>query len=252
MIKKVQMKVIAKETIAKDTVEMVLQNEYVSKHAKPGQFIHISVAGHTLRRPISIAAIDRDSKSITILFKKIGSGTERLAHYEVGDELDVLGPNGGTGFPLDIPKNSSILLIGGGIGVPPLYCLGRELAELGIKVQAILGFQTKDYIFYEDKFLSLGDTYIATDDGSYGHKGLVTDIVEKVAPFDRYYACGPLPMLKAVKNSLQDIPGHLSFEERMACGVGACFSCVIETETDAGYKKICQDGPVFAANEVKL
>lgn len=252
MIKKVKMEVVEKRRIAKDTIEMVLQNDYISNHAKPGQFLHISVAGHALRRPISIAHIDKKEKKVTILFKIVGSGTETLANYQVGDRLDVLGPNGGNSFPVDIPTESSVLLIGGGIGIPPLYCLATQLIEKGMKVQAILGFQSKDYMFYEEKFTAIGNTYVVTNDGSYGEKGLATDVIKKVEPFDRYYACGPLPMLRAVKEQVVYKPGYLSFEERMACGIGACFSCVIKTDTETGYKKICQDGPVFVANEVIL
>lgn len=246
------MKIVSKNQIAKETVEMVLENDIISEQAKPGQFLHISVAGHTLRRPISIAHIDRQNKTVTILFKIIGSGTETLAKYQVGDYLDVLGPNGGNGFPTDLSQEESVLLIGGGIGVPPLYCLARELHQKGVKIQAILGFQSKEYMFYEEKFNDLGKTFIVTNDGSYGEKGLVTDMIEQVEDFDRYYSCGPLPMLRAVKETIHDKPGFLSFEERMACGIGACFSCVIHTDTETGYKKICQDGPVFAANEVML
>jgi len=245
------MEIVAKEEIAKDTVEMVLQNEYTSTHARPGQFLHISIEHHTLRRPISIASIDQQADTVTILYKKIGSGTERLAQYKVGEKLDVLGPSGGH-FPVDLKPNSSVLLIGGGIGVPPIYYLGKELEQKGVHVQSILGFQSKEFVFYEEQFKKLGDTYIATNDGSYGQQGFVTDVVPHVQAFDRYYACGPQPMLKAVKETLKATPGHLSFEERMACGVGACFSCVIPTDTDKGYKKICQDGPVFAAREVIL
>lgn len=245
------MEIVSKKEIAKDTVEMVLRNEYITKKAKPGQFLHISIAGHTLRRPISIANIDRDNNEVTILFKIIGSGTEMLANYEVGELLDVLGPNG-TGFPTELSQEETVLLIGGGIGVPPLYCFAKELHDKGVNILAILGFQSKEYMFYEEKFNELGTTYIVTNDGSYGEKGLVTDVITKVEPFQRYYSCGPMPMLRAVKEAISDKPGYLSFEERMACGVGACFSCVIQTNTESGYKKICQDGPVFAANEVIL
>lgn len=252
MIKKEFMKVASVEKIAKDSYEMILENEYISTHAVPGQFIHIAVPGLTLRRPISIAAVDKQAHTITILFKTVGDGTEALSTYEKGNILDVLGP-AGQGFPFDdLHGGSSILLIGGGIGVPPIYFLATELKKRHMNLQFILGFQSKEYLFYEKEFQALGETIIVTNDGSYGEKGFVTDVFDHVAPFERYYSCGPLPMLKAVKNQLKHKKGYLSFEERMGCGVGACFACVIPTNDQKGYKKICQDGPVFAADEVIL
>lgn len=252
MKKKQLAKIVSLETIAKETVKIVLENEYISKHANPGQFVHVAITGHTLRRPISIASTEPENNTFTILFKTIGSGTTSLANYEIGQFVDVLGPNG-TGFPIGkVQENDSILLIGGGIGVPPIYFLAKELNKLQVNVHAILGFQSKDYMFYERQFAELNDITIVTDDGSYGKKGFVTNYVHDVRHIDRYFACGPLPMLKAVANELKDVEGYLSFEERMACGVGACYACVIPTNTPDKYKKICSDGPVFAASEVKL
>lgn len=252
MIKKVSLKVISSEYIAKDTVEMVLKSKYISEQAVAGQFVHISVVGHTLRRPISIAAVDRNNETITILFKVIGSGTLALANYPVGSNVDVLGPSG-NGFPIDqLSTNDTVLLIGGGIGVPPLYYLATVLKERGVNVQSIIGFQSEAYVFYEAAFKAIGETYVVTNDGTYGHKGFVTDVVDKIAPFETYYSCGPAPMLQAVTRTFPNKTGYLSFEERMGCGVGACLACVIETNDKAGYKKICQDGPVFQANEVKI
>lgn len=250
MIKKETMKIISTKQIAKETFEVVLKNEYIATNATPGQFLHIAVTGHTLRRPLSIAAVDTVTNSVTILFKVIGSGTETLAAYQVGGTLDVLGPSG-NGFPIQqMNKSTPVLLIGGGIGVPPIFYLGTKLTELGFNVQSIIGFQSKEFVFYEREFKALGDTFVVTNDGSYGHQGFVTDVIEKAFSFERYFACGPLPMLQAVTKELNDKDGYLSFEERMGCGVGACFACVIPTEDEAGYKKICQDGPVFQASEV--
>lgn len=252
MIKKVSLEVLSSKYIAKDSVEMVLKNQYISEQAVPGQFLHISVVGHTLRRPISIAAVNRKEQTITILFKVIGSGTLALANYMIGSYLDVLGPSG-NGFPThQLSKENTVLLIGGGIGVPPLYYLGTNLKERGVNVQSIIGFQSEAYVFYEKEFQALGDTYVVTNDGSYGFKGFVTDVVKEIAPFDTYYSCGPAPMLQAVTTTFPNKKGYLSFEERMGCGVGACLACVIETTNDTGYKKICHDGPVFPANEVKI
>lgn len=238
-------------TIAHDTVEMTLENEYIAKHANPGQFVHILVPNHTLRRPISIANVDPKNNTITILFKVVGSGTNTLAAHRSGDVLDLLGPCG-NGFHIDHFSGQTALLIGGGIGVPPLYYLGKTLAEKQIDIISVLGFQTADHIFYEEKFAALGETFIATDDGSYGHHGFVTDVLQQVDAFDQYYSCGPTPMLQAVTTQLKHKRGYISLEERMGCGVGACFACVIPTNDERGYQKICKDGPVFAAGEVVL
>lgn len=252
MIQKEDMKILSVKEIALDSFEMILENEYVSQSAKPGQFLHIHVLGHTLRRPISIANIDPKQHTITVLFKVVGSGTKQLSECGPGMVIDALGPNG-NGFNLENTPQSKILLIGGGIGVPPLYYLGKQLKEQGMEIISILGFQTKASVFYEEEFKALGETYITTDDGSYGHRGFVTDIAKDIADIDCYYTCGPVPMLRAVTNVLEGQKGYISLEERMGCGVGACFACVIPSKTEPnGYKKICQDGPVFAANEVLL
>ncbi|MBM7598663.1 dihydroorotate dehydrogenase electron transfer subunit [Virgibacillus halotolerans] len=250
-MKKETMRIKSTKRIALDTVEMVLENNYMSQTAVPGQFLHLLVSGHTLRRPISIADVNKTEHTITILFKMLGSGTHDLASYQVGMTIDALGPSG-NGFQLHNDNQSTILLIGGGIGVPPLYYLGKTLAQLDMHIISVLGFQTSKSVFYEEKFRALGETYIVTDDGSYGDQGFVTDVLHSVESFDRYYSCGPVPMLQAVTASLKDKPGYISLEERMGCGVGACFACVIPTDDAGGYKKICKDGPVFDAQEVSL
>ncbi|WP_249869847.1 dihydroorotate dehydrogenase electron transfer subunit [Oceanobacillus saliphilus] len=251
MIKKETMLIKFVEQIALDTIEMVVENAYISKTAIPGQFLHVAVDGQTLRRPISIADINREKETITLLFKIVGSGTAKLATLKPGMSMDVLGPSG-NGFQIVDKEPSTILLIGGGIGVPPLYYLGKTLAEKNKEIISILGFQTEKSVFYEEKFSSLGRTYIVTNDGSYGETGFVTDVIEKAGQFDRYYSCGPVPMLKAITAKLVDKPGMISLEERMGCGVGACMACVIPTDSNGGYKKICSDGPVFHAQEVSL
>lgn len=251
MIKKTEMKVLSIEQIAESTFEIKLSDDYITQTAQPGQFIDISVPGFTLRRPISIAQIDRENNELTILFKIFGKGTEALSTIEAGAVLDVLGPTGNS-FPLEMAEGETALLIGGGIGVPPLYCLGRALKERGVNIISVLGFQTKDHVFYEDAFKELGETIIVTDDGSHGHKGFVTDIDLQDRSFDTYFSCGPFGMLKAVKEKYSDAHGYISLEERMGCGVGACAACVIPTNTEEGYKKICHDGPVFEAKEVIL
>lgn len=237
------------EEIALDTFEMKIINSYLSTHAKPGQFLHIRVDEFTLRRPISIADIDRANEEITIIFKTFGAGTERLASYQKGMTINVIGPNG-NGFPMN--QSQKVLLIGGGVGVPPIHFLGKKLAAQHVELTAILGFQHQSSIFYEDEFKQFSQTIIVTNDGSYGEKGFVTDVLSHIDDFEHYYACGPLPMLKAVRKQLPHKQGYLSLEERMACGVGACFACVIPTKDRTGYRKICQDGPVFQAEEIIL
>lgn len=251
MIKKTKMVVIKSTIIAEQTVEMVLQNRLISNNARPGQFLHIFIQGHTLRRPISIADVDQEREMITILFKIVGSGTKQLAALVPGDVIDVIGP-GGNGFPVAETEAETVLLIGGGIGVPPLYYLGKSLVKQKKVIKTILGFQTEKNVFYEQKFAKLGKTVVVTNDGSYGEKGYVTDVLEHVGHFDLYYTCGPQMMLQAIVNSCQNQRGYLSFEERMGCGVGACLACVIPTNDEQGYKKICSDGPVFAVEEVRL
>ncbi|WP_304413180.1 dihydroorotate dehydrogenase electron transfer subunit [Paucisalibacillus sp. EB02] len=250
-MKKDKMKIVSTRCIAKDTIEMVLENQFISGIAVPGQFLHIQVGKHILRRPISIADCNKELNQITILFKINGVGTDELANYQQGEYLDVLGPLG-NGFTTDGESKSTVLLIGGGIGVPPLYYLGKTLKENGINIVTILGFQQKDNVFYEQQFQELGETFIVTDNGSYGHKGFVTDVIDQVGRFDCYYSCGPIPMLKALTAKLKGKKGFISLEERMGCGIGACFACVLPTKDGTSYKKICKDGPVFQAEEVTL
>mgnify|MGYP001317656922 CR=1 FL=1 len=251
-MKKVQLTIKDSTVIAQDTVEMILHNKYVSQVAQPGQFLHISVGYQTLRRPISIATVDQQHETVTIIFKILGGGTKQLATYQPGITLDALGPNG-NGFDVNLDEGSTVLLIGGGVGVPPLHFLGQTLAKKNINIISVLGFQTEQSVFYEKDFNQFSDqTYIVTNDGSYGKTGFVTDVLDDIEQFDYYYTCGPLPMLKAVTNQLKNKKGYISLEERMGCGVGACYACVIPTNEEGGYKKICQDGPVFRAQEVIL
>lgn len=251
MMKKRELLILNSTVIAKDTFEMVLEHEELSKLIKPGQFLHINVPYFTLRRPISVADINIGNGTITIIFKVIGQGTEALSKLTVGTYLDCLGPLG-HGFNLNQPEGSTALLIGGGVGVPPLHYLGRILAEKNINVKTILGYQTGNSTFYEKEFKEFGETYVTTDDGSYGTKGFVTDVIDDVGDFDVYYTCGPTAMLQSVTRKLVDKEGYISMEERMGCGIGACFACVVKTDDQGGYKKICQDGPVFSAKEISL
>lgn len=246
-----EMTIVSNKPVAKNTYEMVLQSKYVSKTAIPGQFLHIAIPHLTLRRPLSIAQINEKEHTVTIVYKVVGQGTRQLTTLSKGMTIYVMGPNG-NGFNLSLEDRATILLIGGGVGIPPLHFLGQTLSKKGIRIQAILGFQSKADIFYEQSFKSFSETMIVTDDGSYGEKGLVTDLLNKVDPFDKYYTCGPLPMIKAVTKQLAHHEGFISLEERMGCGIGACYACVIPTTYGVDYRKICEDGPVFAAQEVKL
>lgn len=255
MLKPQDMQVLQNKIIAEDTYELKLTGPQVNDMNQPGQFIHIMVGEgweHVLRRPLSITNVDHHV--VTIIYKIVGQGTQILSKKKPGDSVDVLGPRG-NGFPYKSIKNQHILLVGGGVGIPPLYYLAKKLIKQGNQVATILGFQTSTAVFYEEEFRALGDLYITTDDGSYGYQGLVTDILAKIeTPVDLYFTCGPKPMLKAITNELT-IPGYMSLEERMGCGIGACFACVCEaadTKDEKGYRKICQDGPVFPVEEVVL
>ncbi|MBE6649162.1 MAG: dihydroorotate dehydrogenase electron transfer subunit [Ruminococcaceae bacterium] len=207
-----------------------------------GQFVNIKIDGLFLRRPISVYDVSTDS--LTIVYKVVGQGTEKLCEMKKGDELDILTCLG-NGYSLDF-EGENALLIGGGVGVPPLYYLAKQLLKKGKKVSAILGFNTKAEVFGEEDFKALGvDVTVTTADGSYGIKGFVTDALPE---YDYYYfTCGPEPMLKAVyKNAKGD--GQFSFEERMGCGFGACMGC--SHKTVKGYKRVCKDGPVFKKEEI--
>ena len=251
MINKVNMVIQKKTIVAKGTLEFVLKNDFISHHATPGQFLHILIDGLTLRRPVSITDLDKSSGEVTIVFKIVGEGTKKLATYEPRQSIDVIGPLG-NGFDIKDTHQKTVLLIGGGIGIPTLYHLVKRLVENDAKIISILGYQTKESVFYEREFQALGDTYVVTNDGTHGYQGLVTDVLSKVGSFDTFYTCGPTPMLKAVKERLSNVDGSISLEERMGCGIGACLACVIPTSDGEGYRKICQDGPVFHAKEVNL
>lgn len=257
MIQQERMTVVQQEKIAKNIYELTLQGEIV-QDMNPGQFVHIRVSDSfepLLRRPISIANINKDSKEFKLIYRAEGRGTEILSQKQIGDEVDVLGPLG-NGFPIDaVPSGGTALLVGGGIGVPPLYELSKQLNERGIRTMHVFGFATEDVSFYEEKFSSLGDTHYVTVDGTLGSKGFVTDVLDELQPeFDTFYACGPMPMLRALENYYPEKQGFLSFEERMGCGIGACFACICKTtdKTEKDYVKVCSDGPVFAKGVVKL
>ncbi len=214
-----------------------------SAFSKPGQFLNIALDGLFLRRPISVC--DYDERGVTILYKVVGKGTAQMAAMQPGQTLDVLT---GLGNGYEIEKcGTHALLLGGGVGVPPLYGLCKALLNSGRQVCVVLGFNTKDEVFYENAFRALGaDVTVATADGSYGVKGFVTDALPQ--SYDYFFACGPEPMLKAVCKAT-GTSGQLSFEERMGCGFGACMGCSCKTLT--GYKRICKEGPVLEKEEIR-
>ncbi|MFC4320245.1 dihydroorotate dehydrogenase electron transfer subunit [Litchfieldia salsa] len=259
MIKKENMVVVSQRGIAENIFELILEGELVKEIKEPGQFVHLKVSGSTdplLRRPISIANVDKINNQFTMIYRSEGLGTRVLSSKLPGDLVDVLGPLG-NGFPLAATESGeTALLVGGGIGVPPLYELSQQLVANGVKVIHVLGFQTSSAVFYQEKFEKLGDTYVATVDGSCGEKGFVTDVIKKQGIiFDTLYSCGPTPMLKALEASYHDRNAYISLEERMGCGIGACFACVCHTAEDPtgfSYKKVCSDGPVFKVGEVVL
>ena len=208
-----------------------------------GQFVNIKLDGFYLRRPISIC--DFDTETLTLIYKVVGGGTEALSRMQKGESLDLL-LSLGNGF--DTSKSGkNPLIIGGGVGVPPLYALCKRLIAEGKKPSVILGFNTKTEIFYEDEFKNLGaDVTVCTADGSYGIKGFVTDAMKDLE-YDYFYTCGPSPMFKAIE-SVANTSGQYSFEERMGCGFGACMGCTCKTKY--GNKRICKDGPVLEREEI--
>ena len=214
-----------------------------SEIKKPGQFVNIKLDGLFLRRPISVNDVENDK--LTLIYKVVGKGTEQMSNMVCGETLDILT---GLGNGYDISKSGDKpLLIGGGVGVPPLYMLAKKLIADKKDVTVILGFNTKDEIFYEDEFKALGaKVYVTTVDGSYGQKGFVTTPMEGL-DYTYTYTCGPESMLKAVYKTSKTT-GEYSFEERMGCGFGACMGC--SCKTLYGNKRICKDGPVLVKEEI--
>ncbi len=221
--------------------KMVLKGN-VGEIKKPGQFINIAIDGFYLRRPISV--YDKNNDSVSIIFKIVGDGTTSLSEKKAGDRLDVL-IGLGNGYDTSVSGNSP-LLIGGGVGIPPLYLLAKKLISEEKKPTVIMGFNTEKEKFCEKEFKELGCTVIITTvDGSYGRKGFVTDAMDM--DYSYFFTCGPEPMLKAVYKT-SETSGQFSFEERMGCGFGACMGCSCKTIT--GYKRICKDGPILTKEEI--
>ncbi len=244
MYKKGIYEIKANEPLTADVHRMILEGD-TQWIDRPGQFVNIELDGFYLRRPISIC--DYDDRTITLIYKVVGSGTEVMSRMTAGAKLDLL-TGLGNGFDPAVECRRP-LLVGGGVGVPPLYRLAKELSARGREVTVALGFNTAAEIFYEDEFRALGaKVFVSTADGSKGTKGFVTDAIrENAVEFDYFYACGPMPMLRALCECCGQ-SGQLSFEERMGCGFGACMGC--SCKTLAGNKRICKDGPVMKREEI--
>lgn len=229
--------IVEHKPLTKDVYRMVLSGD-TSAMTMPGQFMEISLPGFFLRRPISIC--DYDEAGITIIYKVVGQGTDAMANMKEGETLEALT---GLGHGFDVEKSGETpLLVGGGVGVPPLFNLAKKLIAAGRSVTVVLGFNKADEIFYAREFEEIGARVIVTTvDGSVGVKGFVTDALPE--HFSHVYSCGPMPMLRALYRATQGVSGEFSLEERMGCGFGACMGCSIMTKE--GSRRVCKDGPVF-------
>lgn len=251
--------ILSNECIARRVYRMVLQGD--TEGILPGQFVEIEIPGLYLRRPISVCDIEGDR--LTIIYKTVGQGTAAMAQMRASEELDILTCLG-NGYDLT-KAGDEVLLIGGGVGVPPLMYAAKELRRAGKKVRAVLGFNTAEEVFGEQEMQAMGcEVRVCTMDGSYGEKGVVTEQCTMYngqctmdngqctmynGPIPYYYACGPLPMIKAILKTV-GTNGQISMEERMGCGVGICMGCSIETKE--GFKRVCKEGPVFDAEELTI
>lgn len=235
-------KILTNEALTSNVYRMTLEGD-TSAITAPGQFVNIRLAGKFLRRPISVC--DWEDGKLTLVYKVVGHGTAQMAAMAPGESLDIL-TGLGNGYDLTLTGEHPVL-VGGGVGVPPMFGLAKRLRAMGKEVQVILGFNTREEIFYEEAFQALGCTvYVTTVDGSYGVKGFVTDAMKDLH-YSHFCACGPEPMLKALY-AASATSGQMSFEERMGCGFGACMGCSCKTLT--GNKRICKDGPVMKKEEI--
>ena len=233
---------VSNEALTDVVYKMVLEGD-TSAITNCGQFVDLRLPEKYLRRPISVC--DYDEKTLTLIYKVVGSGTEIMVGLPVGTKLDVL-TGLGNGYDTSLSSDRPVL-VGGGVGVPPMFNLCKKLIAQGKHPQVVLGFNAASEIFLADEFQALGaEVYIATADGSVGIKGFVTDVIRNLG-YTYFYACGPMPMFKAMEQ-VMTTPGQYSFEERMGCGFGACMGCTIQTAS--GYKRVCKDGPVFFREEV--
>ncbi len=253
-----QVEIVVKEQLKKDIFKFAIYSEKMTSEALPGQFLEIRVNDDIepfLRRPISIYKIDKEQNQLEFIFQVKGKGTEVLANKQVGDKISVIGPIGRGDFKFKDHKK--IAIIGGGIGIFPLYELARQACK-NANVMTYLGFRNKDFVVLEDEFLKVSDKLIiTTDDGSYKEKGFAINFLKADCEMEKpdcIFACGPLPMLKAVRDFAieNDIPAQVSMEERMGCGVGVCLGCAVKNKKASGYKHVCKDGPVFNVDDIEF
>ena len=244
MYKKGIYKILANERLTATVWRMVLGGD-TQWITAPGQFVDIALEGRYLRRPISVC--DYDATTLTLIYKVVGEGTAQMSRMAAGGELDLL-TGLGNGFDVHNAAQRP-LLVGGGVGVPPLYNLAKTLLAEGRRVSVVLGFNTASEVFYAEEFEALGvDVTVATVDGSRGMRGFVTDVLaDGCTDYDYVYACGPMPMLRALSGAIR-VPGQFSFEERMGCGFGGCMGCTCHTRN--GNKRICKEGPVLTTDEI--
>ena len=255
---KESLKIVSQEEIGKNIISMWLQADHMAANAKPGQFLSLYTrdGSKLLPRPISICEIDRENGRIRLVYRVTGknTGTEAFSRLHPGVTIETLGPLG-NGFPLKEAEGKKVFLIGGGIGIPPML---ETAKELNADKTAVLGY--RDELFLKDEFEKYADVYVATEDGSAGTRGNVLDAIrENALKADVIFACGPTPMLRALKNFAEEnnITCWISMEERMACGIGACLACVckskdIDSHSQVHNKRVCKDGPVFLSTEVEL
>ena len=254
--RKEECRIVSQEELLDGIYSMWLQTEEIAEEAMPGQFLSLYSrdGSRILPRPISICEINREKKQIRLVYRVAGKGTEEFSRYHPGISLSVVGPLG-NGFPVKEAEGKTVFLMGGGIGIPPLLETAKQIRG---DVKVIAGYRDKQFL--TEEFARYGGVFVATEDGSAGTKGNVMDVIrEKELKADMIMACGPTPMLKAIKAYAEErgIPCYLSLEERMACGIGACLACVCKSkEVDAHShvhnKRICKDGPVFLSTEVEL
>ena len=250
--------VVSQEEIGKDIFSLWLQTDQMAQYARPGQFLSLYTgnAGKLLPRPISICEIDKETSRIRLVYRVTGknTGTEAFSKMQPGDKIEALGPLG-NGFPLEEAEGKKVFLIGGGIGIPPML---ETAKQLNAQKTAVLGY--RDELFLNEEFAKYADVYVATEDGSAGTKGNVMDAIrENDLEADAIFACGPAPMLRAIKAYAEEkgIECYISMEERMACGIGACLACVcqskeVDEHSHVHNKRVCKDGPVFLSTEVEL
>lgn len=244
------MTILEHKRIAKDTYMMRLKGEIAKLIKEPGQFVHLKIEDESLplRRPISISSYNEDT--LTLLYKVVGKGTKALSQLQVNDVVDVLGPLG-NGFKLDESlRNKKVLIVGAGIGIAPLYQLAIDLQQFNVDLDITLSFQNKESSYYVEEFKELGTVYLSSDDGSLGFKGFASDLLQTLGKnYDYVYSCGPKVVLQYVQEIYREPSEvYISLEERMGCGIGACYAC----DTKDKKKRICKDGPVFNGKEVTL